>query len=417
MTIFLPFLLIAFSIFFFMLSWTRRTWAILFIAGFLPSYLVRFHIGPLPLTLLELMILAVTLAWILREWKNRSTWVLPWIKLIVFFLAAATAAIFFAPDRIAALGLFKSYIVEPILFFFVASNTLRSPKEIMQLCMALGASVVYIAIWTTIQVVDFTFIPPPWDNPNEFRTTSLFLYPNAVGLYVAPIVSLFIGLVWDAKWFEGRKKIFAIAVILAGIFSALTAVSQGAWFGILAALFFFGFFARPWWRLPLIFSVFAVLVFFIPHTRAAILPIVTFHDVSGEVRRALWQGTWNLLQAHPVTGSGLGGFPKMYESYKLARHTELLLYPHTIFLNFWVELGIFGLFAIVCVIGKFFTTAWKVFKKGTDIPRLSVAVAGGMVTLIIHGLVDVPFFKNDLAVLFWIFPLLLFLIQQNASEK
>lgn len=416
MTLYLPFLLIAFALFFVYLSWTRRAWAIFFLIAFLPSYLVRFHVGPIPMTLLELMILLVALVWVVREWNIRSTWIFPWNGGILFFVLTAAVATLVSSETMSALGLFKAYIVEPIVFYLVAVNTLRSEKHIPQLCFALGFSVVPLAIWSMLQVSDFTFIPPPWDNPDEFRTTSLFPYPNAVGLFVAPIVSLFIGLMFDAKWFAGKQKLFVLTIIVAGIFSAVTAVSQGAWFGMFVTLFFFGFFARPWWRIPLIFSVLIVGAFLVPQTREAVLPVVTFQDTSGEVRLALWEGTWNLLKAHPLTGSGLAGFPKMYETYKLARHTELLLYPHNIFLNFWAELGLFGLLSFVWILGKFFAAGIRVFKRGTDISRGSVAVMGAMLTLIAHGLVDVPFFKNDLAVLFWIFPLLLLLIQKKSFE-
>jgi hypothetical protein len=33
---------------------------------------------------------------------------------------------------------------------------------------------------------------------------------------------------------------------------------------------------------------------------------------------------------------------------------------------------------------------------------LKLGIMAAMITIIIHGLVDVPYFKNDLAILFWI---------------
>lgn len=34
---------------------------------------------------------------------------------------------------------------------------------------------------------------------------------------------------------------------------------------------------------------------------------------------------------------------------------------------------------------------------------LNIGLISAMIVIIVHGLVDVPYFKNDLAVMFWLF--------------
>ena len=124
--------------------------------------------------------------------------------------------------------------------------------------------------------------------------------------------------------------------------------------------------------------------------------VVLLQDTSGEVRRAMWQGTIELLQDRPLFGAGLANFSNVYNEYKLDRHVELLLYPHNIILDFWVELGLAGVIWLVVVLGRFFVRGVRDKKH-----RHNIIIMTGMIAMLVYGLVDVPYFKNDLAVIFW----------------
>ena len=108
------------------------------------------------------------------------------------------------------------------------------------------------------------------------------------------------------------------------------------------------------------------------------------------------------IQEHPVAGMGLMGYREFYEDYKMARHTETLLYPHNFLLNFWVEIGLLGFVSFVWILVYFFQRAIQALRSSDKEQKVYViCISAGMVALLVHGLVDVPYFKNDLAVLFW----------------
>jgi hypothetical protein len=44
---------------------------------------------------------------------------------------------------------------------------------------------------------------------------------------------------------------------------------------------------------------------------------------------------------------------------------------------------------------------------------INLGLASAMIATVIHGLVDVPYFKNDLAVIFWLFIALVSIINLN----
>jgi O-antigen ligase len=90
---------------------------------------------------------------------------------------------------------------------------------------------------------------------------------------------------------------------------------------------------------------------------------------------------------------------------------EIYMYPHNIFLNFWSELGLVGALLFVWLILKFLLLAFKLsvrLARASDRRKyLSLGLMGAMIVIVVHGLVDVPYFKNDLAVMFFIFLALL----------
>jgi O-antigen ligase len=66
-------------------------------------------------------------------------------------------------------------------------------------------------------------------------------------------------------------------------------------------------------------------------------------------------------------------------------------------LNFWSEIGLFGLLAFLGIIVWFYKIGIRNREYG-----ISIILMAAMTALLVHGLVDVPYFKNDLSVLFWI---------------
>lgn len=57
------------------LAWRRWPLAVSLLAGLLPTYLLRFKIGPLPMTILEELILLTTAIWLIKQYPQ------PWASL------------------------------------------------------------------------------------------------------------------------------------------------------------------------------------------------------------------------------------------------------------------------------------------------------------------------------------------------
>jgi len=69
--------------------------------------------------------------------------------------------------------------------------------------------------------------------------------------------------------------------------------------------------------------------------------------------------------------------------------------PHNIFLAFWLQAGLLGLVG-------FFWLLISFFKKIEPKQILSSILIGTMIYILIHGMVDTTYWKNDLSIIFWL---------------
>lgn len=382
-------LFVTFSIF----AWRDFKTALASLAFLLPTYLLRFSLGPIPFTVLEGFILILTILWITKHGgihthlKNLD----PFIRPLLLLLAAACFAVVVAPNTLEALNTWKSYFIEPLLVFLMLRTTFTHEDDWEQIPKFFAWSVIALSLFGIIQYLTGLALPAPWDI--ERRITSIFPYPNALGLYLAPLVGMSIvlfikkrgGALWLASIVLG-----IIGIILAQTEAALVAIPAG----LLITLLLTDISSRTKLRIAFEATVIGLLL-------VSLVPIISekifLQDYSGQVRIAQWQETRALIQDNPAFGAGLSGYPQAIAPYHDFRFYEVFQYPHNIFLNIWVELGILGLIA-------FFWLAWLMLKKTQSSDhKLVLASFAALAIMTIHGLVDVPFFKNDLSVMTLIF--------------
>lgn len=415
-------ILIIFCLCFAILSWRKILWGLVIILFLLPIYLVRFKIGFLPMTLLEAMILILFAVWLVKsrfqiinyEFRDKfKGWILP----MGIFLLAATVSVYFSASREAALGIWKAYFIEPILFLLVLTSEVKNKKDLKILFYSLGTSAIYLGVLAIYQKFTGYLIPnADWFAPETRRVTGVFGFPNAMGLYLAPIAVLYFGLLIKTPLAPlirgGRNKdwlkvVFYIVVFVLSLLAIIFAVSEGAMVAVVAGIVFIMLF-YPKTRYLLLMLLILGSIFIQLDIGAdfknLIIEKATLQDVSGKIRLEMWGETLEMLKDNFYTGAGLANYQNVVAPYHRAGHIEIYLYPHNFILNFWSELGILGLIGFLWIVIKFFWQgAVKIYKNNKQSFKGVVAISlmGAMIAILIHGLVDVPYFKNDLAILFW----------------
>lgn len=404
---------------FIVLAWLRFPIALGVFFFALPAYQVRFQFFGVPTTLLELLLLAMLLVALFRfrpTWQDiRNT---PLFLPALLLVLIATVSVVISPDRHAGLGAFKAYFLEPILFYFVFWRQLRSHDTLRWMLIGLGSAALVTGIVALLQYVQLVPSPAPWSLESPRRMVGVFDYPNAVGLFLSAIAAFFLAIA-IFNGFSRRFRYFAGIVLVACVLGIVFSVSRGAVLAVGASFIVLASFhrCRKWFFLG--FVALLVLALLIPKTRTIVASVATGRDVSTDVRTVLWQGTVRLLKARPIQGAGLGGFPIVYNEYRFAKHTELLLYPHNIVFNFWVELGLAGVLVMAWLFAVPIAAAIRTVRSSAEHYSRTVTLGAlaALIGMVAYGLVDVPYFKNDLALLFWLCLALIVALQPIGKEN
>ncbi len=398
----------------------------------LPTYLLRFKVGPLPTTLLELTFGGLAVAWLLFYVK--STWPALvsffrehrfFMGATVIFLLASVASIFVSDMVVASLGQWRAYFLEPIILFFILIS-LRERISGSDVLWFLAVSTLSISLYSIVQhVTGWGIATAEWTNPATRRVTAFFSSPNAVALYLGPITMLMVGWLYQrlsqplkkGEWRQvikqDRQVLAGGCIVLTNLIAILFTKSQG---GLLALGLGVMVFAYLVGHKKIIIT--AVLIAFIGGATLVFFPrVLPLHYKSGGNRLTLWTYSINYLTESPqhfVFGTGIRQFfRKIQKPFYNPKQLERLIYPHNIFLNFWTEVGLVGLLSMVCIMGYVTRSAFRLLR--TD-RWWGVSLLAMLVVIVAHGFVDVPYFKNDLAMEWWLFLALFFTICQDQTS-
>lgn len=438
-------ILTIFSLIFAYFCTQKMNWAVASIVLALPTYLLRFQLFGIPMTVLELMILIIFCVWLVKTWKSKEKIILSnykWWGLVL--LIVATMSIFIAKDTYAALGVWKAYFIEPVLFFIVFINTIKTKKDFSLIIKSLGVVALVVAVPAIVQ--KFT----GWGITNEFwraaetrRVTSWYGFPNAVGLCLSPIAMIFAGLILRSKirLFEEFKKtkkiklnqpdIFYFAVFIFSTLAIIFAETEGALIGLVAGLLILGLiYPYKLTRISTVALILIVLIvgFSVPQIRNYAEQKLTLSDRSGQIRLQQWDETWEMLDTDEGwKGVGLSSYQDRVLPYheeaiwiqdkndpdwkkkiqtseefriKMWQPVEIYMYPHNFFLNFWSEIGLIGLLVVLILMIKFWANYYKVTVKENRL--IYLILLSVLVVIFIHGQVDVVYLKNDLSIFWWL---------------
>jgi putative inorganic carbon (hco3(-)) transporter len=367
----------------------------------MPLYVLRWHVGPLPTTLLENLILLTGALYLISLWRHREP--LPRrtphdIPILVFILAGVIG-IFIAPDHRAALGVFRAYLLEPIAIFYLATAVLSSAAEIKPILVA-GA--VSASVFSLVVVVTFVSVLVSGQLITSSAPGVLGINPNAIALYLEPIAAVALGFVLFAH--SRTSRWIALAVLAFVLPAIICTLSRGALLaGAVLALVAVLSVRDLRLKLGLLGAalVGGLALSQIPFVAARLAHQLDPHQGTLVLRLAIWRVTLRMLGDHPLFGAGISGYQTVMAHYR-TRNLHPEPYAHNIFLTTWSEVGLIGLAAFVVIFFGLLWRAWRSFGSGGDIYQpLLWGIFAAWVVLGIHGLVDSPYWKNDLSLEFW----------------
>lgn len=364
-----------------------------------PAYVIRWKVGPLPTTLLEVAILATIAVFALETMQQRLpiAWRGPLTAPAILLVLAGAISVLVSADHRGALGLFRAYFVEPAAFFLIVAAVASTARRagLMLLGFAGGGAVVAVSNAAVVldavrhHVLDLMVTPP----------VVIYQTANAVALYLIPLVAMAASLLVHGR---DRAQRWLSGIFLAvAIPACLLSFSRGGYLA-LAAVGLGIAISHRWAKVLVPAAIVAALaVSQVPLIRQRIA--YELHPLPGntlDFRIRIWGQTLRLLSHHFVLGIGLSNYENAMGPFW--QDLPHVIYPHNIVLNFWAVTGLLGLVAFGWLTVRAFLLAWRGWRRHPAEWRpYDLGVMLALVAVVVHGLVDVPFFKNDLSLEFW----------------
>lgn len=386
------------------MRWSRI--GVFLTAAALPAYVLRGSLlGKLPFTGLEVVLGLTVLAFIVESWRQHRMPHLdtPFTVLVGVILVATVLAVLVSPDKHGALGIAKAYIVEPIVYFFVVINVLRSSWDWERLTYGLYVSGAVVAVSQFVALGQAVASHTLNLNTNPPVPTWLWTNNNFGGIFLDPLVALALGL----ALFGGvrYRRLHWAVLILLGAADVLT-LSRGSWFA-LVLITLVAAAIHPRRRVLLIaWVVVALLALLVPPIRHRVENELNPNNPANSLvtRVHLWHATVDLIGAHPFTGSGLANYQQEIGPYRAQLHDvvhQTHVYPDQLELDFWVELGIMGLIFLLGFLVELVRYLAPAVRAGPLSHPWAAALSLAWVGIFAHGFVDSPYWKNDLSVEWW----------------
>lgn len=405
-------------------------WFFLTLWAFAPLYVWRFSFFGLPTNFLMLLGFFVIGVVFYFSWRkdHLAKFIVQWkllpkpVKLLsgLFFLAVMLSLLV-GGVSMEKFGQWIVLYVQPVTLAMLAYAYLAEGKDWRSKVVHLLYLMVALAGWLAL-VQYFTL----WTLPIEYagnpvepkRAIAFWSHPNGYGLFVVPILAWLLPDL--ARRFTAllskfnKHDFWALVCWLFGAAGIVVSLSRGAWLGLTAALLvsvlFFGSKKFKFLTLGLVILM-ASVIYLVPSLNTRIMAPFTVGEQSANSRLSLWRAGLNGIVDAPIFGKGITGFSNNWDNYnpdpKLSHHN----YPHNIFLNFWIETGLLGVVSFTLLCLYFIYRGWK--------DRRNPYVAGlalFLVAMFVHGMIDNPYFKNDLALIFWLM-LALSLVPEKASQS
>ncbi len=320
---------------------------------------------------------------------------------IALFLGAGLLSLLASEVMRVSLRDLRTLVLEPVAAFYLTVWLLRRPAYIRLLLAGMLLGGIAAAVLGLFQ---FFFTNDVIMAEGARRILGPYSSPNELGLYLGRMIPLALGF----AVFAPQYRLQASAALLPLTAALLLTFSLGAWLATLLAVAGIVLI----WRARALFYLAGATI----GLAVASIPLLHSDRLASHfsltqgtsfIRIQLWESSLRMLLDHPVLGVGMDNFLYQYRSrYMLpgAVAEPNLSHPHNLVLNFWLQMGVLGLAAILWILFVL-VRQWLKLWKSQLVPweRAALAgIAGAVIDMVAHGMVDNSYFLVDLAFFFWL---------------
>lgn len=385
----------------FLLTRKRPDWGLAAIVAVTPLYQMRGEVFGLPTTFLELMFGAVILG-IIARWPREKPRRTPYDLWSALFVSASLLAALVSPDVREGFGLWRAFILEPVIFFYAVTAVFKR-RDARPLLAGAMAAIAVAGVWTLALLTDGRGVT------YDHRLLGPYQTANYFALLLVPLTLL------TAFWPRREWLVPRLVVAGSALLMLLLSNSRGGLLALLAGtLVTIPFLGR---RYRVILA--AVLVGALAASAVVFGPRLVEHseDQVVSARPVVWREAADAIKARPLFPVGPGQFQDYFRDGVADNETETLYIApqahnaHNFVLVAWTEWGLVTLAALLGILGTMILTIVKRRNFWMIVPSAMLAA------IVVHGLVDTSIFKNDLAILFWLTAALVVVLPKARARR
>jgi len=378
-----------------------------------PLYLIRFELFKIPTNVLEILIGVTFIFWIIekniieiKKIKIRSLNIQVILSILSILLGILISALLNENYKVS-FGIFKGWFIFPIIFGLIVYNKINTSTGMNKLLNSIFLSSFLVSAISLFYyfLENLTF---------DGRLTAFYLSPNHLAMFLAPGFLIGSINILDKERI-GKNKLFLLFGTLIILSSIYLTSSYASWIAIFLALIFSIIILNKTNFININFRISFLIFFFIfisflffQQNNSKFQNLINMNERSSSVSRIMiWKVSSEILSDNLIFGIGAGNFQEKYLEYQ--KHFSLYLdwavpQPHNLYLAFWLQGGLLGILGFIWLIyfwiKKTFKFIW--YSKNRQQKKPAIILLAIIIYFLIHGLVDTPYWKNDLSLIFWI---------------
>jgi O-antigen ligase len=373
--------------------------------------LARASVQPWAITTIHIITLTALTAFLLEKTlSNNWQWVrtpldVPFVCLLLLCLLSTVFSMHFRTS-FWSLILLLNYLT----IYYLVINTIRTRTQLRHLIYLIIGIAAFLSIFGFFKRAGIN--PFPWWDYTDLKSSiisSTFGNYNHLAGYMEMAIPLVLGLFFTGLTSGKRFLLICLTCLL--LAALLLTLSRGGW---MSAFVCFGFMTlalltNPHFSRKKLVGALAgvcLVLSFIVLTSTPVVERVRTLERGVEVpnlaaRQKVWGGMVDMIEDHPILGTGPGTFATVFTQYQPAGLTSRYVTGHNDYLHLASEVGLFLVVIVVWMIIALYRKGFQKLKHPSRLIRgTTLGAMSAIAAILVHSVVDFNLHIPSNAVLF-----------------
>ena len=331
-------------------------------------------------------------------------------KPLLVFVIISGLSVLVSPDKAFSFYNYYNLVGAYAITYILAGQLVRTEERLRSILEAFAVSAAIVVLYGFYQFIfGIDISAMKWVDGNAFPELSTRIFstwenPNILAGYLNEVICMVFAFFVTLE--DKKAKWMTAGMILCLVACLAMTYARGACLAIAVVIGLYGL-VKDRRILAGLFGVGFLMLLIDPMLAERLSSVFTQTDTSSEMRLALWESSVDMICDHPILGIGWGAYWMVYPEYDFYINdaTVRIVHAHNMYLNYAVEVGVFGAAAFLWY---FFGTMIQAFWKAPNSDNSSMLVRAfrlgiglALLSVAFGGLTDDVLFNIPTSMLLW----------------